>query len=113
MLAAIASESLPYTDPHANYPAALAYRAARAPDPTLVKEAAMTSSRRSQRAAETSADQPGAADVSPDPAVQAIRAALARPATGEPSPYDPRKPRLAAARRAEARAARDVAADEF
>ncbi|MBW6432719.1 hypothetical protein KZ829_03060 [Actinoplanes hulinensis] len=43
MLAAVASESLPYTDPRAGYPAAVAYQAARTPEsaaaPTATRQA--------------------------------------------------------------------------
>ncbi|MEU4239776.1 hypothetical protein [Actinoplanes sp. NPDC026619] len=34
VLAAVASESLPYTDPRAGYPAAATYRSTRTPNPS-------------------------------------------------------------------------------
>lgn len=155
MLAAVASESLPYTDPRAGYPTARVYRAARQSVALQAKGTPMAVSRNWDRSPETESDrrfhdlrasgytgpvdQDGfavtdpetlsifdaldratqrqmatrdTAEAHPDPAVQAIRQAVTRPATGEPSPYDPRKPRLHANRRDDA-AGRELAADEW
>lgn len=56
MLAAVTSESLPYTDPRASYPTALAYRATRASVNPQAKGTPMPNSRNWDRSPETDTD---------------------------------------------------------